>query len=152
MQVAGVVFAGAVQVPGGVEGFPDGGGLGAFGGGEIPVAAAQGQAVGFADNRGGDDLNRIAQIPHQTLEDFELLVILLAKHGTVGADDVEQLRNNGADAAKVAGTAFPFQAARDLHFIHPCRNRVESVRIHFGIGRREDVGGPGLFAEGAVGF
>ena len=52
---------------------------------EVDVAARQGQAVGLADRRAADHLDRDRQVAHHPADDRELLEVLLAEVGPARA-------------------------------------------------------------------
>ncbi len=57
------------------EGLVEAGGDGALFGGEVGVAAAHGEAVGFTDGGAGDDLDGGVEVFDHLFDDGELLVV-----------------------------------------------------------------------------
>ena len=69
-------------------------------------------AVGLAHDRHADDLDAEVEIAHHAADDGELLEVLLAEHGDVRLDGVEQLGDHRGDAAEVARPRAPAEPAR----------------------------------------
>ena len=78
-------------------------GRGALLGREVDVARRQREAVGLADGRAGDDLGRDRQVERHPADDHDLLGVLLAEVGVLGADEVEQDRDDRRHPVEVAG-------------------------------------------------
>ena len=69
---------------------------------EVDVARRQREPVGLTDRRTGDDLGRDRQVARHLADDHHLLGVLLAEVGVLGADQVEQDRDDRRDAVEVA--------------------------------------------------
>ena len=63
----------------------------------------QRQAVGLADGRHPDHLDAEVEVGRHPADQHQLLVVLLAEVGAVGADGAEQLGDDGQHAAEVPG-------------------------------------------------
>ncbi len=70
---------------------------------QVDVARRQGEAVGLADRRAGDDLRRDRQVARHLADDHHLLGVLLAEVGVVRPDQVEQDGDDRRDAIEMAG-------------------------------------------------
>ena len=82
-------------------------------GGEVAVAAGQREPVRVPYGRGADDLDAELQVGHDPADQRELLVVLLAEHGDVRADQAEQLGHHGQHAGEVAGPARALEQAAE---------------------------------------
>ena len=72
---------------------------------EVGVARAHRQAVGLAHGRQHLDPHREVEVADHAPDHRRLLGVLLAEVGDVGADRVEELGDDGGDAAEVARAA-----------------------------------------------
>ncbi|MCH8990319.1 MAG: hypothetical protein IIA44_01015, partial [Acidobacteria bacterium] len=81
--------------------------------GEEGVTTAHRQAVRLPNGGHGDDLDVEVQVTHQPSDNGELLRVLPPEVRALRPDDLEQLRNDGSDAAKVARTVFALQRVRN---------------------------------------
>ena len=72
---------------------------------EIGVAGAHRQAVGLADDRQHLDPHREVEVADHAPDHGRLLGVLLAEVGDVGPDGVEELGDDGGDAAEVGARA-----------------------------------------------
>src|SRR5690606_38843280 len=93
---------GRVPVPARGQGLGEGERGAPLGGREVAVAAGQGEPVLLADRGDADDLDVEVQVPHHAADEGELLGVLLAVEGEVGAGEVEQLGDDGEHAVEVA--------------------------------------------------
>src|SRR5690606_8047664 len=86
------------------------------GGAQADVARAHGEAVGFANGFHRDDVEPEVEVAHHLPNHGELLEVLFAEVGAVRLDDVEELGDDGGDAAEVAGAEGAAQAVgEDVH-------------------------------------
>jgi hypothetical protein len=113
----------------------DGGGAFVFGV-EIGVARGEREAGIFTHGWENDDLRVEGEVAHETFDDERLLRVLLAEVGEVRADDVEENRQDGGDAAKVAGTRCAFELLGEA-FDFDVGGKV--FRVNFFGRRGEDV-------------
>ena len=95
-------------------------------GGQVDVARRERQAVGLADGRAGDDLGRDREVAGHPADDHHLLGVLLAEVRVLGADEVEQDRDDGRDAIEVAGSGRALERLGDRADRH---DRVEARRV-----------------------
>ena len=115
---------------------------------EVAVAAAEGQAVGFADGRAGDDLDGEVERFDHRLEIAELLEIFHAEAGDLWLNNVKELGDDLADAFKVPGAMPAFKDGRELRQIDGDLRTAGGV--HLGRGGVKDRVHAGLLAEGQV--
>ena len=87
------------------------------------------------------------EVAHHALDDAELLGIFAAEVGPVGLHDVEQLADDGGDAAEVSGPRCPLQAISEVLYVH---EGAEVVRIHRACFRYEDGIHAPFFEHGKV--
>ena len=76
---------------------------------EVAVAAGEREAVRLALGLGADDLDAEAEVVDHPADQHQLLVVLLAEHGEVRADQPEQLGHHGEHTAEVAGPGLPLE-------------------------------------------
>ncbi len=69
---------------------------------QVCIAAGHREPVGFAHSRASLDAHGHVQVLDHASDHDRLLGVLLAEVGDVGRDDVQELRNDGRDAAEVA--------------------------------------------------
>ena len=94
-----------------------------------------------------DDIDRLVEVLDHLADDLELLVILLAEIGAVGADDVEQLGHDGGDAGKMAGSHFALELPAERDDVD---RGLDPARIHvLDAGSEEDID-LALLQHGAV--
>ena len=102
---------------------------------EVDVARRQGEPVGLPDGRTGDDLGRDREVERHAPDDHDLLGVLLAEVRVLGADQVEQDRDDGRDPIEMSRPGGSFQRPRH----RPDRDdRVEAGRVDLGRVRGED--------------
>ena len=118
---------------GGIEGLPEDGGRLALVGGQVDVAAADGEAVGFTDGGNAYDFEGEVEVSGHASDYDELLGVLLAEVGAVGLDDVEELGDDGGHADEMAGPRDPFVEVGD----------GAGVDLSFGAGAVHFLGGGG---------
>lgn len=75
----------------------------------------------------GHDLDTEVEVGGQASHDGQLLVILLAEHGNVGARGAEQFGDHGGDSVEVAGSRRAFHRVGQPADVHRGR---ESVWVH----------------------
>jgi len=97
-------------------------------------------------------VDRQVELPHQFLDDPQLLEVLAAKHGHARLHQIEEFQHHGGDAAEMAGAEGTTQIARQVGG----RLHAEGLRhrIHLGDIRREHevaAGGGELLAVGREG-
>src|SRR3954454_15211086 len=103
------------------------------------VPAAQRQAVRLPHGRHDADLEREVEVAHHPAEHRDLLRVLLAEVGAVRLDDIEQLRDDRADAREVARP--PVRALEDLAEALDDYLRARAVAVDLvQPGREEHVG------------
>ena len=106
--------------------------------GQVHVARRQREAVGLADGRVGDDLGPDREVARHLADHEELLRVLLAEVRAIGADEVEQDRDDRRDALEMAR---PGRALERLADRADADDRVEARRVDLVDRRREhDVG------------
>jgi hypothetical protein len=115
------------------EGLREGASVVALGGGEVAVAGAEGEAVGVADGGADDEVEVEVEVADHGAEDGDLGGVFLAEEGAVGGEDVEELGDDGSDAAEVVRARGAVEAAAD----------VRDVDEGLGAGRVHLVGGGG---------
>lgn len=91
-------------------------GLLALGWGEVAVARAEGEAVGFADGVDADDVDGDVEVFNHAADDGELLVVFFAEDGGGGLDDVEEFEDNKTDTVEVAGAAGATEVGGEVGF------------------------------------
>jgi len=101
----------------------------------MDVPRRQCQPVRLADRRAGDDLGRDGEVARHLADDHDLLGVLLPEVGPLGADQVEEDRDDRGDAVEVSGPCGAFERPGDGSDRH---GRVEAGRIDLVDLRRED--------------
>ncbi len=114
---------------------------------EVDVARRERQAIGFAHGRAGDDLRRQRQVARHLADDHDLLGVLLAEVGVLGADEREEDGDHGRHAIEVPGTRGALQ--RTGHRPDP-DERVEARRVDLLDRRRPDQVDALVVADGQV--
>ena len=84
-----------------------------FGRVQVDVARGHREAIGFANRRARDDLCADGQVAGHLADDHDLLGVLLAEVGPLGADQPEQDRDDRGDAVEVTRTRRTLQRFRD---------------------------------------
>ena len=99
-------------------------------GGEIRVSRRERQAVGFPHGLSDLDANREVEVPDEATHDRDLLEVLPAEEGGVRLHLEEELRDDGGNAAEVAGTDGSLPAFRDVCDLDRSRKtrRIELFR------------------------
>ena len=103
----------------------------------MDVARREREAVRLAHGRAGDHLGRDGQVARHLADDHDLLGVLLAEVGVLGADQVEQDRDDRRDAVEMARPGGALERLGD----GPDRDdRVEAGRVDLRrVGREDDV-------------
>ena len=78
---------------------------------QVRIPGTHREAVRLAQGRSANDTDREVQVAHHALDDSQLLSVLFSKYGDVRQDDVEQLRDYRANAAKMSRPRRAAQAA-----------------------------------------
>ena len=113
------------------------------------VARTHRQSACFSHDGTFDNLNLRPHIPHQLLDDSNLLPVFLAKISSVGLDNSEEPTQNLADSVEMPGSSLA---------LHHRRCRWEGklpcvgLRINLGDGRGKDVVGSQAFEQSAIGL
>ena len=68
---------------------------------QVRIAARHREPVRLAHGRDTDDLDADIEVAHHPPDQRELLRVFLAEDGDVGADEMQQLRNDGQDAVEM---------------------------------------------------
>ena len=98
------------------------------------------EAVGFPQGRPGNDRHREVQVSLQAANDGELLVVLLAEHGHIRLDDIEQPADHGRHAVEMAGAKLATQDRGQPRHGYD-RAGILDPRIHLiDRGRKQQVG------------
>src|SRR5438270_5028610 len=95
------------------------------------IARPAGQAVRLAHRRRADDFDRKIQIAHYPPNDGELLKILLTENRGIWRKQMEQLRHDRADAAKMSRARRPAERIRERVLFHGNRkiSGIQSVEL-----------------------
>src|SRR5207248_9191373 len=89
------------------------------------------------------------EIAHHSLNNGQLLKILLAENGGIRRENVEQLRDHCANPAEVSGTRFAFQRTRQRNLFYERRPIVWIHLLDRRTKQKVDASGS---AEFVVGF
>ncbi len=139
--------AGASEEGGSGEGAVEERGAGALGGAEVSVAGTHGEAVGLADGARDDEVDGEVEVADHAADDVALLGVLLAEHGDVGEDEVEEFCDHGGHAAEVAGARGAAAARGKMGFLDP-GGVVAGVE---GAGGEQDIGAEAAAGGGILG-
>ena len=118
-----------MALPGAAEGLREGKGFAALIGGQIAVARAQGKAVRVADCGADGDFDGKVEVAGHGAEDGDLGGVLLAEEGAVRLEDVEELGDDGADAAEVAGAGLAVEAVAQVAWIDESAQAARGVHL-----------------------
>lgn len=102
---------------------------------EIDVTRAHREAVGLSHNWADSNFHRDIQIAHHAANNESLLGVLLAEESDVRLHDIEELEDDRAHAAKVAGAAEAAEMLGERRFFDP---GGEIGRVHIGGVRCKD--------------
>ena len=80
---------------------------------QAAVPRAEGQAVGLADGRTGDDGGRQEERVGHPANEAQLLPVLLAEVGAIGRGNLQELEDDGQHAVEVPGPVRAFQDLRE---------------------------------------
>ena len=103
---------------------------------QTAVARGHRQTVFLPNNGAGDNARLAATKFRDTLYHLDLLVVLLAKVGRIGLQEVEQAIDHGRYALEMAGTKSSFQAL--VQALELVRTGHRSIRVDIGLLRDKD--------------
>ena len=104
------------------------GGLGAFFGAHVAIAAAHGEAVRFAHGFDAVKHDIEVEIAHETADDGELLIVFFAEDGVVALHEIEELGDDGADAFEVTGAAGTAEELREAG-LEECDAAIRGIKL-----------------------
>ena len=115
---------------------------------EVSIAGRKCETVRGPDRLAADDFDRHRELGDHVAQHHQLLVVLLAKQGDVGLDDLKELHDDRRDAAEVTGSKLTFE---DFHLLG---GRLDVVglgcRVHLALVRCKEDRNAGILELGSV--